>query len=44
MAHPFAPFHPIIYVRGYAMTASEVADTVSLDHAPREDVLFVAVR
>lgn len=23
------PFHPIIYVRGYAMTASEIADTVS---------------
>jgi len=24
-----APYFPIIYVRGYAMTPSEVADTVS---------------
>ncbi|MFN3985765.1 MAG: esterase/lipase family protein [Rhodocyclaceae bacterium] len=29
MASPLAPFYPIIYVRGYAMTESEVADTVS---------------
>ncbi|HTN33553.1 MAG TPA: hypothetical protein VL091_06070 [Marinobacter sp.] len=25
-------FHPIIYVRGYAMTASEIADTVSMPY------------
>jgi hypothetical protein len=27
-----SPFHPIIYVRGYAMTASEIADTVSMPY------------
>lgn len=25
-------FHPIVYVRGYAMTASEIADTVSMPY------------
>ncbi|MCO6413332.1 MAG: hypothetical protein J5I92_11345 [Thiogranum sp.] len=29
MAAPIAPFYPIIYVRGYAMTPGEVAETVS---------------
>lgn len=29
MARLSAPFFPIIYVRGYAMTASEIAETVS---------------
>lgn len=27
MAVQFAPFYPIIYVRGYAMTPGEIADT-----------------
>lgn len=29
MAAPLAPFYPIIYVRGYAMTPGEVAETVA---------------
>lgn len=29
MAHRLAPYHPIIYVRGYAMTSGEIAATVS---------------
>lgn len=29
MATQLAPFYPIIYVRGYAMTPGEIADTVS---------------
>ena len=29
MATPIAPYFPIIYVRGYAMTPGEIADTVS---------------
>lgn len=29
MATPLAPWYPIIYVRGYAMTPGEVAETVS---------------
>jgi hypothetical protein len=32
MPNPNAPFHPIIYVRGYAMTPSEIDETTPVDH------------
>ena len=29
MSNPNAPFHPIVYVRGYAMVSQEIDDTTA---------------